>query len=580
MINYEEAIERVSLYINKRENVRPLNDYYKKKLGFSELLEVWEITTEILDKRNSIQKVKFHIVFLPDFPLSFPKILLSKEDFEKIKYIPHLQTDRLICIFQNNSQPNVMFPEKVVEEAIRRAKNVIEGGLKDENNSDYEDEFEAYWSLSYSKNDIVNYSFLLLNEKPLKDNFNLLLLDRKISQFRYVIHQNENIALNFIEFLKEQKIKYTETKGLLLPDLHLFKNPPFNLTNKQIFDAIEKLGPTVIQSFSNFINDKSEFKIFLFSKVIKTDIRYFGWVHTQAKLNRNGFRPIPLSNYKVLSTFQSIEKINRITPQVYNNQRLLKRSSGLSNRDKTKRFVLAGLGSIGSNLIHYLNSIQDSEFKLIDTDSLELENIARHYLGFKYINWKKTKALKDYLTQFSPIQKVETREESIIHVINSEPSFINDWDFLFVAIGESNIEFWIANSIEKGLILKPTFFIWVEPYLLGGHCIYINPINNVYKSYFDQNDLFKFNIIGDYNNEFLSLKEAGCQSNYTPYSSNNIQLFLGNLYSKIYEIIISDSSVSKSYTWIGDKEISKKMNIELSEYSLRFESNTLIENKL
>ncbi|PKP11477.1 MAG: hypothetical protein CVU08_12190, partial [Bacteroidetes bacterium HGW-Bacteroidetes-3] len=152
--------------------------------------------------------------------------------------------------------------------------------------------------------------------------------------------------------------------------------------------------------------------------------------------------------------------------------------------------------------------------------------------------------------------------------------------FLFVAIGESNIESWIANAIDNGLIIKPTFFIWVEPYLLGGHCIFINPKNNNYTSYFTENGLFKFNIVGDYNNEVLSLKEAGCQSNYTPYSSNNIQLFLGNMYSKISEIINSDDTESKSFTWVGDNTIAEKLNIELSKYSLNYGYNTLIENVL
>src|SRR5690606_5504262 len=119
--------------------------------------------------------------------------------------------------------------------------------------------------------------------------------------------------------------------------------------------------------------------------------------------------------------------------------------------------------------------------------------------------------------------------------------------------------------------------VWVEPYLLGGHCIFITPENNNYESYFDKNGFFKFNVIGDYKNKNLSLKEAGCQSNYTPYSSNNIQLFLGHLNLEISKIIELDNLKSKSFTWIGEKSIAKEMNIEISKYSSVYESNTLIE---
>ncbi|MGY8910027.1 MAG: E2/UBC family protein, partial [Flavobacteriales bacterium] len=491
MIEYKDALERVLLYIEKTEKVRELSKYYKKKVGLPELLDVWEITTEILDRKNKIIDIRLHIIFLPDFPLCLPKILLSKEDFDKIKFIPHLQVDKLICIFQNYSEPNVQIPEKVVEEAIRRAKNILEEGLKANNHKDYEEEFEAYWDSNYSKKDIVNKSFLLLNEKPLKQNFDLISLEKPISKFHYIIHQNEDIAINFKTYLNDQNIIYKETTGFLVQDLNLFTKPPFNKTNKEIFNAIEKLDTKDSHKYISFINALGASKLFLFSKEINSEIRYFGWFHSQAKLNRKGFRQKALNNYKVLSTFQSTEQIIRITPQVYNKQRLIKRSAGEINQNQNNKFVLAGLGSIGSNLIHYLNSKQNIEFKLIDTDSLELENIGRHYLGFNYLNWEKTKAIKDFLTQSSPIQKVETREKSIVQVIKDESKFINESDFLFVAIGESNIESWIANAIDNGLIIKPIFFIWVEPYLLGGHLIFINPKNNNYKSYFTENELFK-----------------------------------------------------------------------------------------
>jgi hypothetical protein len=485
----------------------------------------------------------------------------------------------LICIFQNNSEPNSFLPEKVVEETIRRAKNIIEEGIRGNNDKDYEDEFEAYWNSNYSKTDIVNNSFLLLTETSLKQDFDLISLETRTNKFKYIIHQNENIALNFKEYLDSQNIKYTETTGYLIPDIGIFVKPPFNKTNKEIFDAIEKWDEEEAKKYISLINSK-ESMLFLFPKIIGSGIRYFGWFHSPAKSKRNGFRSKSIKNYNALSLFQSQEEINRVLPHVYNNQRLVERSAGEKSDNVNKKFVLAGLGSIGSNLIHYLNSTQKVEFKLIDTDLLELENIGRHYLGFNYLNWKKTKAIKDFLIKSSPIQKIETREKSIVQVIKEEPLFINESDFLFVAIGETNIEFWIADAIKKGIINRATFFLWVEPYLLGGHCIFINPKNNNYTAYFDEDGLYKFNIIGDYENEVLSLKEAGCQSNYTPYSSNNIQLFLGNIYLNISDIITSQVSDSRSFSWVGDKSIASKMNIGLSEYSTQFESNTLIENIL
>tara|TARA_R110002050_G_scaffold20348_1_gene57654 strand:- start:42911 stop:44653 length:1743 start_codon:yes stop_codon:yes gene_type:complete len=580
MMDYSQALERASEYLGKREIVEVLSYDKKRKLELPVHLDVWEITTEVINEQNDLLEISLHLVFLSDYPLSFPKVQLSKEDFDKLKYIPHLQVDRIICVFQNNSEPLIDAPELVVDEAINRAKTIIENGLKGINENEYLDEFESYWDAPYSKKDMVNNSYLLMIEKPIEERFYLISLDKPISSYNNIIHQNEKNAQHFKSYLEEKNINFTETTGLIVPNLDILLKPPFNFSNKVIFDNIQTSNKDFFRTYISKINDKTFPKLFLFPKDINSEIRYFGWEHSLPNLNRKGFRKKSLNNFKVLSTFQSAEKIKRVSPQVYSNQRMVKRTSGEQNIKKAQKFVIAGVGSIGSNLIHFLNSQPNSEFKLIDNDKLKLENIGRHYLGFNHLNSFKTTALKDFLLSNSPIQKVETKEESIVHLIKNDPAFVNESDYLFVAIGESNIETWIANAIENKTITTPTFFIWVEPYLLGGHCIFINPKNNVYQTLFDDKGLFKFNIIKDYSNELLTLKEAGCQSNYTPYSSNNIQIYLGALFLEISKVISLNDPNSRSYTWIGDKGISTDMSIELSDYSSGFDSNTLIENEL
>ena len=245
-------------------------------------------------------------------------------------------------------------------------------------------------------------------------------------------------------------------------------------------------------------------------------------------------------------------------------------------------FTIAGLGSIGSNLLYFLNSLKVNEFKLIDPDILLVENIQRHLLGLSDVKFHKTVALKAHLQWKNPLLKVSTRELSIIDVLENEPKFINESDYLFVSIGNENVEEYIGDSIQNYLLQVPTFFIWVEPYLCGGHLVYVNPKDCRNYSNFFKDGLFKYNIIDkeEYikGNELLSIREAGCQSSFTPYSETNVILFLSRIYPIIYKIISENIDKSASYTWIGDTTPLKKQKLKVSKVGLENKTGNLIEN--
>jgi hypothetical protein len=245
-------------------------------------------------------------------------------------------------------------------------------------------------------------------------------------------------------------------------------------------------------------------------------------------------------------------------------------------------FSIAGVGSIGSNLFPFLNSMNFPEFRFIDKDNLKLENIARHFLGFNFLGFNKAKALSLYIKQSNPIQNVVYKNESILNVVTNNSDFINDSDFLFVAIGDSNIESWLGEKLKTKEINIPTFFIWVEPYLAGGHCLYINPDDDIHYSSFFEGDFFKYNVISkeaySKNLNLLSLKEAGCQTTYTPYSSSNITAFLVSLYSIISQIIENKHQRTSSFTWIGDINNIENLGIKISDYELKEKIGEIISN--
>jgi len=59
----------------------------------------------------------------------------------------------------------------------------------------------------------------------------------------------------------------------------------------------------------------------------------------------------------------------------------------------------------------FLNSLGINEYKFIDNDSLLLENIPRHLLGFANIRSPKVTELKKFIQHKDPLIKVQTRNK-------------------------------------------------------------------------------------------------------------------------------------------------------------------------
>lgn len=586
MKSFEEAVDITFKKLSEHETITEV-DVKTLDKKFHKFLKLFEIKTQVLNLSGMGTDIILYLCFDNDFPLNIPTIYLSTETYDKVKYIPHVDSDHIVCTFDSEkvlTNPND--PYGIAFGCIRRAKNIIEAGLAKTNFKDFEEEFISYWDCNYDEKQKVNHSILsLIEDDPEAQEVKLLVLKTKIRTYSYVLYQESSDNLVFKKFLEDLKNEYEEVDLFYAGELDAFKVPPFALTNKSAIDLIDKLGEEKVKEFRKKLKNAKYRMFVLFKKVINDKSYYLGWFHTKPDLSRPGFRPGSITSLQALDTFQSSEKTQRVLPVEYSTKRINKRTSGMENEIEPYKFCIAGVGSIGSNLVPFLNSLSYPEFRLIDSDLLTIENMGRHLLGFSSVSAFKTEALKVYLRDINPKQNVLTSESSIIDVFEKDKELINGSDFLFVAIGKTNIENWIINKIKIGEITKPTFVLWVEPYLMGGHCIYISPSDFKYDEFYVEKNgqpFFKYNSVCsiEYLKEesVLTLKEAGCQTTYTPYSGSNVLLFLSSLYPKIIKIITSKSDKSIAFSWIGDKELAKKMNIELSDFGKKNESFTLIEN--
>lgn len=586
MNEFDQARKLAFERLSTTQTTRVLELSEKTKAGFKDDFEVWEVVTEVA-KGNLILDVKLNIVFKKEFPIHLPKVYLSKASFDLCKYLPHTQADGLICTYEDDAQLDPALPAQGIEELITRARRILEDGFSGKNVDDYQHEFVAYWQQAFHEKDKCLRTVLLLISAKLQEDFKVLLIPDGLRGFEFVIHQEEDEALRFKTFLEHHKIKFQEHNGFYLGKIDTLTKPPFELTVRDSIKLVQKNAPDAALRFVRYLNKIGNVRFVVFSKEIQNSDVYLGWMYPAPDLARNGFRPGVLTPLQVFQTFQGGNYLKRFMTESLGNARLMQRTAGSLGsltRDLHTKIAIAGLGSIGSNLLHFFSVLENVSFRLIDPDVLKIENIGRHLLGFNYVGASKVKALKEHLQLHNPTLDVMTREVGVIDTINDEPDFINNCSCLIVAIGNLNIEKWIAKRIASGVLKIPILFVWVEPYLAGGHCIFVPPLQTNFEDLFDSSGLFIHNVIckEEYNrpHPLLSLKEAGCQTAYTPYSGYHTILFLSALFPILTKLFQNGEKQTCAFSWVGDVNAIEKLGVKCcGDYDAQ-SFNTIITRNL
>ena len=569
--------------IQKNETCKVLNAEEIKRLDYSffENSIVWEIDTVISYKGKSLSVI-LYVNFLNTFPFSFPKIFIEKKIYETLKFIPHINKDWSICIFDDglNNSISIESINDILEYMIHQAKYIIKSSEdEDYNKIEFNREFKAYWEIEYREKDkTLNNGLHLINSFK-SNTISGIKLRNRLNGYEYLLYNEDDSWDKFKKYLVYRKIQYDEISVIVIENI--FTSPPYDLTFKQSLEILRNKD-LVFQRFKKEIkNSKLDRTIIVFTNFVNGKIEIYGWIYKDLI--------VPLSTEKGtrknLSNLEIIEhpifgksNVLRITFDNLTTERLQLRTSGVLENHKS--IVVSGLGSIGSNLIHFLQNFPVNKFHLIDNDLLKLENINRHYSGFEYINYYKVDAIKDQIIRSNPFCEIEVKKDSIQKIINKYPEFINQCDFHIVAIGNTMVENFILKSLAENRLTSPIIIFWVEPYLASGQMIFINP-KDADRALFLINN-YEYNVLSKATKptELIYLKEGSCQSGYFPYSSTNLLHFLSSIFPYLRSHLIYGNKTSTIYTWIGDKEFLKSKGLGLTDFSIDKKSFNLIINHI
>lgn len=555
--------------------------------------EIWEVKTGLYDDDDSrwlIENLTIYIAFPSSFPLVPSKIYYDKDDFAKIGYVPHtsiLKND--VCVYDEFVIVDETNPSGIIYDQYTKAKKTLTEGIKGDNKEHFREEFIAYWETSSNFKDklLKEPSFSVIEEEPENNQLGILCYSFNTSaksDYDGIIfyNKNEEYIESYKKYFEEYKIYTKELEAFYVSDINIPSKPPFAINCGK---SLELIGDELQAQFKKYFKS-NVLRFVVFKKVLDNQTYYLGWHYPKPNLKMNGYRKSSLDDFSV--TFKKSlpghkKYVIRFAAERLNEERLINRSASTKFKQSQHKFLIAGIGSVGSHFTALINSLNNPELTLIDNDDLGSENIKRHFLGFKDLGCNKANAMKKFIKDKLPSQSVTAINDSFFDYYNKIGEEINANDYLFICLGKLNLDKWIINELLSGNIKKPVFILWVEPYLIGGQLLYLHPsdvpsIDDLFT------DLYKYEYSIIDPNEFESkrdlftLKEMGCQSTYSPYSSTHLSIYLTSVFSQVTSIIEDKSENTQLYSWVGDTSIANELDVKLRRDNLK--KYSLIKNEL
>lgn len=539
---------------------------------------VWKvtITAEAFGKTSDVD---VFMAFPREFPYVMPWMIVPDSRF---CYLPHISVKtRKLCLYEDGVVYDTTNIYGLIKDNIVKTRRWIELYSNQDNTEEYAKEIDSYWTEKYEDETELEPHWIYLGDIPehtcelrgFTYHVDYIAKDDKYFD-QYIVcglDESEDILRNIKIGYKASKIPVLFIKSLRIP-----ATPPYSLTGSKLQECIVEKEDKI--ACKRFLQKNHKGHI-----LFPLGLEYMmgGVTVPNLKLYRNGYRPGTLKAIDVLTKLEYKNKyLVRIKSNIYDEKRMANRTAG--ELMKQHKYLIIGLGSVGSNLCYFLNGYNNASFALIDPESLTIDNLGRHLLGFNYVDQRKAHAVAEFLTHYRPDRKV-TPIDKLIEEIPSER--INEASSIFLCTGDIMSEKWFLDKVLTKEIKIPSFIIWLEPYGVSGLMIYVNPDEEVtikrLRTALDDSFL-EFCLIdkSEYEEgEKLTHRDAGCNGQYALYSANDVTLFLSGIFPHI-DRLINKQEETQIYQWVGNLEIAKQKGIKLVERAGGLSKNQLLKLSL
>jgi hypothetical protein len=584
MVEFEQARQQAIDELSATNTVEKVNREVKNKSGVVKTVEVWTVEVEI-PVGEKIKIFNLEVELKSDFPLSLPEIKLAKDDYELVKYIPHVDSGCNICLFdQENIKLDPDQPAGILKVCINRAVKIISDGLNKSHSQEFKDELHAYWADTYNDKDVVVGGYFgegMDRISPGRIEWNYLA--QPYNNISVLVAPEHPGSESVIDLFKLRGHRLEKREAFYLGELEKLE-PPFYVDNKGLLSFVKNYFSAVYQAFKSYVNQTIGDRLLLFSVPFDTGNLFFGFYIYGFKTDNKGWRKQSQSGIQIMSTIQPNQPVTRVLLKEFTAERLRKRTDGIEKPVRSYKFMVAGLGSIGSNLIHYLSALEVSNYMLVDPEVVQLENINRHLLSYNDVGRTKVDAIARYLIFHNPFVSIKNSPFSVVDVLRNHLAEVNEMDVIFCAIGKDAIENYVLECLSSQTITRPVVLLWVEPFLLGAHALYINPGTSFSLKDLEADNFYIYNVIhkdsyDDPANQ-LKLREAGCQGSYMPYGKEAITCFFSGLMPEIYKLIKTPSASNLAFTFTGELHTATSLGVKISAFASPLGEHQLIKTNI
>lgn len=530
-----------------------------------DFIECWHIQTYI-EIDGMAKSVDFYFGFPPLFPYTLPNVYFLNRQYD---YMPHVETSRKLCLEPDGACFKVETPLNIIRHCLLKATNLLQAGISKTNIDNFPREINSYWGMTYNSEDDPIKDWLIYKSFPeetcLMDAYywNVNLRDELSVDYQRVVIVSKKDEESYFKSQLEGGKGVSKRDALFISSFAIPDTPPYDLTFTAIIQRVSDNDRTQIVRYVNQQNGG-----YLVFKL--NDYCLGGFLLSKQKnlKNRRGYSH-ELKSCEILLKFEGKhQRQQRILGYLYSSDRIAHRTAGFIMSQK--KFIIAGLGSVGSNLVYYLSGWNNAKFSLIDDQTLQPENIGRHFLGFDSLYKLKAVAMEDYLHSIRPEREVHHICSTIQEAFLKSDIDVNDSTAMFLCTGDIMTNQFVIDKIKSGEIVNPVFILWLEPYAIAAHMVYINPKQmpaNFMLYSDDENMLYKHNLITDeeykeHSEKFVK-NEAGCNGEYTNYSGNDVTLMLSAFYP-IINRLVSTPDTSICYRWEGNIQNAETYEIALS----------------
>lgn len=457
------------------------------------------------------------------FPLNFPYQLPIAALLDKsfIGSIPHVNKSGVICIEESDTVLiDYERPAAIIESYLGDALCLLERASLKIYQDELFDEYEGYFeykpkinSFYHAQGNLEQVSLKIIyreNNRVEKPAIPALIYDKHSPlpiEFSNISDTNDLQVINIIHL------------PLLEPAL-----PPANG---------EDISSSYLTKLQQNISEKNFLKLSKLLKKERPKNQFFVLLSLPRSSGERSQLLLQFNAYQSLAhpLFSSDERW-KITPysiQRHNEGYLLERG-GANNTLAAKKVAVVGCGSVGSEVITLLAKTGIGEIIMIDDDGLEADNIYRHGLGGRYLNFKpnpksgviskvyKVSALADELKNNLPHLTLTPKPVKFEEAC-SDKEFLSS-DLVIVAVGSPTTSL-LINKKLKELGLHNVIFCWNEAAGYGGHSVALDLRQSCFECLYT--NAAGFTSEGELNllktGQQITKNLTGCAGAFTPFSN-------------------------------------------------------------